>query len=150
VAVATVRDFLERLRPSGTPGAPAMSGVPADRLVERVAELEPVFARLADVQAEAERIRADAAAEAERRRRAATEEARSIAAEARRLAEAERGAAAAAAQAEARARAEQIVTEAHHEAAAITVAAESRRPDVVRLVRDRAQAELAAQIPGTP
>ncbi len=46
-----VRDFLERLRPSGTPGAPSVAGVPADRLAERSTELEAVFALLEDVQA---------------------------------------------------------------------------------------------------
>jgi hypothetical protein len=144
--MATVRDFLERLRPSGTPGAPSMSGVPADRVVERTAELDPVFARLADIQAEAQRIRAEAAAEAERRRRAAVGEARSLLAETSRRAEAERGATAAAAHAAARAEAERIAVVAHHEADAVAAAAAGRLPEFVELVRARARAELAAEL----
>ena len=148
--MATVRDFLERLRPSGTPGAPSMSGVPADRLLERTAELEPVFERLADVQAEAELIRTNAAARSERRRLAATDEARSIVAEARRLAEADRGAAAAVAHAEARSRAEQIVSESREEAAAIEADAEARLPAFVHLVREHARADLLVQFMDAP
>ncbi|GGY88812.1 hypothetical protein GCM10010300_36140 [Streptomyces olivaceoviridis] len=60
----SLRDFLERFRPAGTPGASA-TGVPADRTAERTAELEPALARLADVQREAARIRAAAEREAE-------------------------------------------------------------------------------------
>ncbi|GAA1217801.1 hypothetical protein [Streptomyces aureus] len=55
----SLRDFLERFRPAGTPGASA-TGVPADRTAERAAELEPAFAQLTDVQQEAARIRAAA------------------------------------------------------------------------------------------
>jgi hypothetical protein len=54
------RDFLARFRPVGTPGAAASAGVPADRVVEATAELEPLFAMLADTEAEADRIRAEA------------------------------------------------------------------------------------------
>ncbi|MEU5591820.1 hypothetical protein [Streptomyces sp. NPDC020298] len=55
----SLRDFLERFRPAGTPGASA-TGVPADRTAERAAELEPALAQLSDVQMEAARIRAAA------------------------------------------------------------------------------------------
>ena len=51
------RDFLERFRPAGTPGAAAQGGVPADRIADTAAELEPVFMMLDDVHAEAARIR---------------------------------------------------------------------------------------------
>ncbi|MFF4038263.1 hypothetical protein [Streptomyces sp. NPDC001816] len=64
----SLRDFLERFRPVGTPGASA-TGVPADRTAERAAELEPTLAQLTGVQQEAAGIRAaaDEAAEAVRR-----------------------------------------------------------------------------------
>jgi hypothetical protein len=39
----SLRDFLERFRPVGTPGASA-TGVAADRTAERAAELEPALA----------------------------------------------------------------------------------------------------------
>lgn len=54
------RDFLARFRPAGIPGAAAATGVPADRLAEAGAELEPLFAMLADTEAEIDRIRAAA------------------------------------------------------------------------------------------
>ena len=50
------RDFLERFRPAGTPGAAAQGGVPADRTAEMATELEPVFMLLDDVHAAAARI----------------------------------------------------------------------------------------------
>lgn len=141
--MATVRDFLERLRPSGTPGAPSMSGVPADRVVERAAELEPLFARLAEVQAEANRIRADALTQAQARRAASVDAARSIVAEARRRAEAERGAAAAHAHAQARARAQEIVTSAQRQAEGIAASAVERLPALVETVLEQARADIA-------
>ncbi len=144
--MATVRDFLERLRPSGTPGAPSISGVPADRDVERTAELDPVFARLVDVQAEAERIRTEAVVEAGRRRAAVVEVARSIVAEARRRAEAERGASAAAAQAEAAEQAREIATDAQRQAAAIADAAARRLPALVDIVVTQARDALVAEL----
>ncbi|SFG73131.1 hypothetical protein SAMN02787118_12726 [Streptomyces mirabilis] len=45
----SLRDFLERFRPVGTPGASA-TGVAADRTAERAAELEPALAQLTDGQ----------------------------------------------------------------------------------------------------
>ncbi|WP_234425938.1 hypothetical protein [Streptomyces kebangsaanensis] len=73
----SLRDFLARFRPTGTPGA-AVAGVPADRAAERAAELEPPLARLADVQREAARIRAEADREAEALRQDAAREAAAI------------------------------------------------------------------------
>ncbi|MGH8867626.1 MAG: hypothetical protein ACRDYU_06490, partial [Actinomycetes bacterium] len=71
-------DFLERFRPAGAPGAAAAAGVPADRVAELSAELEPVLARLAGTQREAERIRAAARRDAEQRRDHATASARAL------------------------------------------------------------------------
>jgi hypothetical protein len=62
------RDILQRFRPAGTPGPASSSGVPADRVAEASAELEPVLALLAETQAEVSRIRRDAEREAEQRR----------------------------------------------------------------------------------
>ncbi|HEY3259730.1 MAG TPA: hypothetical protein VGJ95_05585 [Pseudonocardiaceae bacterium] len=84
------RDFLERLRPVGAPGAAGPAGVPADRSAEIAAELEPVFAALADVEVELRRERDTGEAEAARRRRRAAERSVEILAEARRAAESER------------------------------------------------------------
>ncbi|MFJ9865694.1 hypothetical protein [Streptomyces sp. NPDC101165] len=78
----SLRDFLERFRPTGTPGA-AATGVPADRAAERAAELEPALGRLAAVQQEAARIRAAADEAAETIRQDASREAASIVAAAR-------------------------------------------------------------------
>lgn len=89
------RDFLERFRPAGTPGAAAKTGVPADRVAELSAELEPVLALLADAERQADAIRAEAQRESERVRRRADEHARVLVATARRDAEAERSDAAA-------------------------------------------------------
>lgn len=134
------RDLLERFRPSGSPGAPAMSGVPADRVTERSAELEAVFAMLADVQAEAARIESDAQREAQHRRDAAAEQARAILAEARRMVDAERAQAAAAAQAGAAEQVGAIVTDAQRAAQSLAEQADARRDalvaDVVRDTRE--------------
>ncbi|MGH3462272.1 MAG: hypothetical protein ACRDP9_12430, partial [Kribbellaceae bacterium] len=80
--MARTRDFLERFRPAGTPGAAAIAGVPADRVAELSAELAQVFDALADTEEEAARIRRDAAAEAERRQDRARQRARGLVAEA--------------------------------------------------------------------
>lgn len=45
--MATLRDILQRFRPSSAPGAAAGAGIPADRRARAEAELEPVFAALA-------------------------------------------------------------------------------------------------------
>ena len=84
------RDILQRFRSAGTPGAATATGVPADRVAELSAELEPVLARLVAVQEEATRIRAEAESEAERRRQAAVEDASALVAAAHRQAAAER------------------------------------------------------------
>lgn len=88
------RDILQRFRPAGTPGPAASAGVPADRVAEVAAELEPVLALLADTQEEASRIRRVAEEEAERRRRAAAERAGALVASAHRQAGSDRAAAA--------------------------------------------------------
>ena len=77
------RDFLERLRPAGTPGAAARPGVPADRSAEAAAELTPLLLLLDDVQDQAQRMRRDAVDRADEIRQAAQREADQIVARAR-------------------------------------------------------------------
>lgn len=139
-----VRDLLERFRPSGSPGPPAMSGVPADRVTERSVELEPVFALLADVQAEAAQIGADATREAQRRRERAAEQARAILAEAGRLSDAERARAAAAAQGGAAEQVASILSDAQRAAQSLAEQAHARRAELVADVLRRAREELVA------
>jgi hypothetical protein len=67
--MAGARDFLERFRPSGTPGAAVRRSVPADRLAERSAELELLLALLAEMETEVAQIRAAAQQGADLRRR---------------------------------------------------------------------------------
>jgi flagellar biosynthesis/type III secretory pathway protein FliH len=89
------REILRRFRPVAAPGALSRRGVPADRIQERDAELQPVFALLADVEREAAAVRAAAAEDAAARESAAREAAAALRAEGRTRAAAERNAAAA-------------------------------------------------------
>jgi hypothetical protein len=120
------RDLLARFRPAGTPGAAAPAGVPADRVAEAQRELEPVFAALADVRAEADRIRAEAAAEAARRRERAATEADRIRASARLDAEGRRAEAAA-----------RVGRRRAREMEAVTATAERAAADIGRRARGR-------------
>lgn len=72
-----VRGILGRFKPAGAPGPSTGAAVPADRAAERAAELQPLFASLEVVEAEARVIRCRAVQEAaairdEARRRAET------------------------------------------------------------------------------
>ncbi|MEV5955355.1 hypothetical protein AB0M11_16550 [Streptomyces sp. NPDC051987] len=115
----SLRDFLERFRPTGTPGA-AATGVPPDRAAERAAELAPALARLTDVQREADRIRTAGEEAAGTIRREAEREAADIVAAARARALAVR-----------RQAAEPVVQDALREADAVRAAGE-RAADAVR------------------
>ena len=64
-----VRDLLYRFRPSGAPGAATAAGVPVDRTAKLAAELDPVFARLADTEEECAAILAEGRRRAEDIRR---------------------------------------------------------------------------------
>jgi hypothetical protein len=105
--VPQLRDFLDRFRPAGAPGAAGRVGVPGDRARELAAELEPVLTALADTDAECRRVVARAQREARRIAEQARDQAAAMAADARQRSEAARNAAAervlAAAQADARA-----------------------------------------------
>jgi vacuolar-type H+-ATPase subunit E/Vma4 len=145
-----VRDFLERLRPSGTPGAASVAGVPADRLAERATELESVFALLDEVQAQAARIRFAADKEAQRRRDEAHAQADGIVAAARRLAEAERASAAASAQAGAAEQVRAIAEDAQNRASSIAGEGRTRSAALVAAVVEQARAELLGVPAGSP
>jgi len=85
VRVPQWRDFLDRFRPAGAPGAVARVAVPPDRS-SQAAELGPVLALLDDTQAECQRGIAQAEADAVRIVTEARAAAAAIAADARRRA----------------------------------------------------------------
>ncbi len=146
----SVRDFLERLRPSGTPGAATVSAVPADRVGERSAELEPVLARLQAVQAQASAIRDRAEVVAQQRKDAAAEEARAIVAAAHREAEAERQSATATTRARAESESRDLLVDAAREASAVAQTASNRQSSFADRVLSRARADIADIIGSAP
>ena len=119
-SVPQLRDFLDRFRPAGTPGAAARSGVPADRTRQLAAEVGPVLALLDEADAERAQIVARARRDAGRVTAAAQAEAAAIAADAGRRAQAAREAA------------EQQVLGAARDEAAAAVAAAMRQAAAVR------------------
>ncbi|WP_454857475.1 hypothetical protein [Promicromonospora soli] len=127
----TLRSFLERFRPAGTPGAAAQRGVPADRAADQTAELEPLLALLDDVESTAASIRHDAVADAARRHTEAAQEAAAIVARAHGSADAAR--------AEVTAR---VRREAQDEASAAVAAGEER----VAALRARVTARMPAYV----
>jgi hypothetical protein len=137
-----VRDLLERVRPSGTPGAPSVAGVPADVVAERTTELQAVFAALEPTQAEVRRIGQEAAGEAARRRQAAARRAETIIADARSNEAGERARAAAEACSGAADDAAAIVAAAEQEAATLLAAGRHAAPRRAQRVRERAREEL--------
>ena len=114
------RGFLDRFRSSGTPGAAAGAGVPADRIAERDVELASVFSQIDDTEATASRIRTDAGQRAQAIRDEAAAERRRVLATARRDAEVERREAAA-----------RIAERSEHETAE-TLAAAQHEADAIR------------------
>jgi vacuolar-type H+-ATPase subunit H len=136
------RDLLDRLRPVGTPGAATPVGVPADRRAEVAAELEPVFALLADVEAECERLRRAADADASRRQTDAAQRAREIVARARAAAKAERAATAARLRAESDADAAELQAGAEREAEEVRRRAQGQIAAVVAAVVDQVRLDL--------
>lgn len=139
------RDLLQRFRLAGTPGAPAAAGVPADRVAEVSAELEPVLARLADAERESERLRAGARDEAARRVRDAADRAQADLAAARLDADAEQADAAARVRSRADAELAAVLEEARTEADRTTRRAAERMPEYV----DRVIAALRSDVLGT-
>lgn len=132
----SLRDFLARFRPTGTPGA-AVTGVPADRAAERATELEPSLAQLTQVQQEVARIRAAAEREADTIRQDAARQAAEILAAARTGAPRVRQQAAAPARRAALREAEALRAAGEHAASLVRERARERMPDLVdRVVAD--------------
>jgi hypothetical protein len=144
------RDILQRFRPAGTPGAASSSGVPADRVAEASAELEPVLALLAAVQDEASRVRSDAAREAGRRRQDAAERASAVVLAAHRQAVAERAEAALRVSREAEAEVAAGLAEAQRAASALREHAAGRMPSYRERVLTATRARLREGADGRP
>lgn len=134
------RDFLERFRPAGAPGAAARAGVPADRVRELAAEVEPVLALLDDVHAECEQIIARAQQEADQIAASAQAEVARIGRDAERRARTAREDARSEVLAQARAEAQQAAAGAGRQALGVRRLAKRRMPDLVAaavaMVRD--------------
>jgi hypothetical protein len=144
-----VRELLDRFRPAGAPGSASAAGVPADRRAGVEAELEPVFAALAGVEAECARLRTAAAAEAGTRTRAATARAAAIVAAADEATAPAQASAAAAARQRAAEETAHLTAAAERDAASVRESAIHRRPLLVARVLDEVRRELAA-LPGAP
>jgi hypothetical protein len=110
--------------------------------VHAEAELEPVFAALADVQAECERLRRAGAAAASRREADAGRRAQALVAGAQAAAEAERAGAGAAVRCQAAAAAAEILANARTEAETLHRRDEAARAGAVSRILDRVRIEL--------
>lgn len=136
------RGFLDRFRASGTPGAAAGAGVPADRVAERDAELAGVFEQLSGTEAEAERLRRESERRAEEITAVANERARRLLQDARHEAESDRRAEASRIAAIAEDETATTLTQAEAEAARIRAHAEQVLPGYV----DRVMADVLAEL----
>ena len=142
-----LRDFHDRFRPAGAPGAAARAAVPVDRRGELEAELGPVLALLDSVDAECARVVAQARHEAAQITAAAREEAAAQLRDADRRAAAARTGAMQESQAAARAEAAGAVVRARREARQVRELAGQRTPALVsravNLVRALGTGELS-------
>lgn len=147
-----LRDYLDRFRPAGGPGAGA-TGVPADRSRELQAELTMVLALLDDVHAECASAVVQARGDAERIVAAARGEAAAVADGADRRARVARDEAAREVLAAARAEAAATVARADQQASQVRARARLRIPALasraVGLVR-RLGMEPGASVAGGP
>ncbi|HSE72032.1 MAG TPA: hypothetical protein VLA97_14815 [Nocardioidaceae bacterium] len=121
--------------------------MPADRVAERTAELEPVFARLVEVQEMATRIRDEAGREADRRRQEAAERGRALVASAHRQAEVERATAPLRAAREAEDQAAATLASAERDVAALRCRTTDRLPELVDRALSAVRAAMAPQGP---
>jgi vacuolar-type H+-ATPase subunit H len=129
--LSATREFLERFRPAGAPGAAGRAGVPADLARELAVEVEPVLALLDGTYAECEQIIAAARQEVDRIAAAAHAETLRISQEADRLARMARDEAARDVLARARAEASAAAEMADQQAAQIRRLAKRRLPELV-------------------
>jgi len=144
--MARARDFLERFRPSGTPGAAARPGVPADRQAERSAELEPLLARLAETEAEVAQIRTAAQQGADLRRRKGQDRARATLAAGRQQFVADRAEMVAHVRRQGAAETVAVLAAAQTEADAVRTRVRQRLPALVQRVVAAVGEDLAAVI----
>lgn len=143
------RRYLERLRPSGVPGAAAPAGVPVDRIAAATSELEPIFALLADCEDEAAAIRRGADTAAERLQREAREAAAGLAADADARVDRVRRETAARVHAARQAERADVIAAAEREVARIRRRTAERLPDHVQRIVDRVRLDLGLP-PGDP
>jgi len=136
------RDFRERFRPAGTPGAAAQGGVPADRTADIASELEPVFLMLDDVQAEVTRNLRRAAEQADEIRKDAGRKAAEIIARAQAQAGTARAEAAAQSRALTAADNTRMAAERDQELEELRARADARMPDYTDRVVAAARALL--------
>ena len=141
--VPRVRDWLDRFRPAGGPGAPSAAGVPTDRRQVAEAELEPVFAELADAVRAADEERRRASAQAQELVSSGEERAGSIVAHARSEADAVRSAEEVRVRAAASAEAARMAEQAAADADSARRRAAQRRTELVSLVVARVRAHIA-------
>ncbi|MFI7546844.1 hypothetical protein [Actinoplanes sp. NPDC049599] len=144
-----LRELLSRFRAAGAPGAPGAAGVPVDLRAGVTAELEPVFAALAETVAGCERRRADGAAEAQRCLDEARGRAAALLTQAKGAAPAARAAAAARTRRLAEAELAAIEADSRATAEELTRRAEGRLPDLVNEVVERVRHDIAALGDGT-
>lgn len=138
--MARLRDFAGRFRPAGVPGAAAPAGVPADLRAARKAELEPVFAALAEVIRQCAELRRQAVQDAGDTAGEARERSESILATARSRSAAERAEAFAHARQEDLAAIAATLGQARRTAGALRARAAHRLPALVERVVDRVRA----------
>ncbi|MCK2218322.1 hypothetical protein MF672_031695 [Actinomadura sp. ATCC 31491] len=138
--MARLREFAGRFRPAGVPGAAAPAGVPADLRADREAELEPVFAALAETVRACSDLREQAAADARETERRARERCGSILADARSRTAAARADASALARGRTIAENQALLDQARHTAQTIRERARTRLPHLVEQVLDRIRA----------
>lgn len=144
-----LRELLSRFRAVGAPGAPGAAGMPIDRRAGVTAELEPVFAALAETTAECECLRAGGDADARRCLDEARKRAAAMLAQADGAAQAER--ATVAARMRERAATDLIAAEEESQVAAEEIAhrATGQLSTLVNEVVERVRRDIEALGPGT-
>jgi hypothetical protein len=140
--VPGVRDWLDRFRPAGAPGAATATAVPVDRRRVAAAELEPVFAALAGDIERAATLRDAMINDAARRRAEGRESARAVLASAQTSATAERTAEESRLRRLATAQTQLRQQQAAIQAQAVRTRAAQRRAALVGDVLDRVRAEI--------
>ncbi|TMR90773.1 hypothetical protein [Nonomuraea basaltis] len=142
--MALLREFAGRFRPAGVPGAAAPVGVPADLQAAREAEVEPVFAALAETTSLCADLWTEAETDARETIQQAQERSASILATARSRAVAERADALARARNRRSAESQAVLAEARRAAEVIGARAAARIPGLVERVIGRIR-ELGAR-----